>query len=163
MDSISEEIVNPSDFAQLMKIYHILPQHQALNLSFIKTQGRDVFFALPWRSDLVGNAQTGALHGGALANLMDVAGAAAVAAFLQHPLHETFATVDFRMDYLYPSTPEKTVLAHAHCYQQRGQIAFVRMECFHEEEKEPIAIGTASYMRTPLPQGKIFAEHLSCL
>lgn len=139
------------------KVYTILSQHYlqlphcvAIGLRFERPENRSQTLSVNWREDLLGNQDTQVLHGGVITTLVDVASATAVAAHL--PDFETLATLDMRIDYLRAATPNQRVYATSDCYRLSGQVAFVRTVCYHENDADnPIALGTATFMRTPIP------------
>ena len=141
---------NENLFYELVRIYTQSPQCSALQMSYVCMDERIPTLSLPWREDLVGNAQSGVLHGGVITTLIDTAGAAAVAAHLAHT--EALATIDLRIDYMRPAKPGERIFATSECYRLSGQVAFTRTVCRSGNGDEPFALGTATYMRTPLPE-----------
>ncbi|WP_434778266.1 PaaI family thioesterase [Neisseria sp. Ec49-e6-T10] len=126
-----------------------LPHNQALGLKFEYAHGRKQVLSVAWREDLVGNPKTGVIHGGVITALVDVAGGASVAAHLDD--FELLVTLDLRIDYLHPATPQEKIYAQSECYKLTDQVAFVRTTCFHQDrEEDPIAFAMATYMRTPI-------------
>jgi len=114
--------------------------------------GKDwVELELPWREDLVGNPDTGVLHGGAIFAMMDQAGGMANSCRL-YPNFEITPTIDFRVDHLHAPTPGKAVICHASCYRLTPNVTFVRLTTWEEgeEEGEPVATGLATYTRMKL-------------
>lgn len=101
---------------------------------------------LPYREYLVGNPETGVLHGGVITALIDVAFGVAIQHLL--PEYRPRATLDLRIDYLKPATPGKTVYAGAICYKMTAQLAFVRGAAYHEARHDPISTGVGIYMFT---------------
>lgn len=145
------EPANTVVYETLQQHYLSLPHSQALGLRFECLQHRSPTLSVAWREDLIGNDQSQVIHGGAITTLVDVASATAVAA--QLPEFEALATLDMRIDYLHAATPKQRIYATADCYRLSGQVAFVRTTCYHENEPhQPIALGMATFMRTPLPE-----------
>lgn len=99
---------------------------------------------LPWAEHLVGNPETGAIHGGALTALMDAAGGAAVFFKLREPV--PIATLDLRVDTLKPATTRKDVRCRAECFKTTRNVAFVRAVAYHDDPSDPIAAMAATYM-----------------
>jgi uncharacterized protein (TIGR00369 family) len=102
-----------------------------------------VILRLPWREDLVGNPQTGVLHGGAITALLDAAGGASVFMKMQKPI--PIATLDLRIDYLKPATARRDVVARAECYKLTKSVAFVRAVAYQDAE-DVIASVAATFM-----------------
>ena len=144
------DAANPHAYQTLSHHYLQLPHCQAIGLRFESALDRSQTLSVDWRDDLVGNQATQVLHGGVITTLVDVASATAVAAHL--PDFETLATLDMRIDYLHAATPQQRVFATSDCYRLSGQVAFVRTMCYQEhDQNNPIALGTATFMRSPIP------------
>ncbi len=141
-------VVNPKVHEALRDHYMILPHCQALGLVYEGIEGEAVVLSLPWQACFVG--ADGALHGGPMATLVDVACAIAVTA--QLPQFEALATLDMRLDFLRPARPELPVVAKAICATVTGQVAYVTAECHQAGDVEPIMRCTAAFMRSPLPR-----------
>ena len=122
----------------------IVPHNQALGLSITALADRFAAMQLPYRADLVGNPETGVLHGGAISALMDACCGAAVFMSLVHPA--PIATLDLRIDYIRPATPGETVHAEAHCFKVTKNVAFVRGVAFHVDKDDPVATATGTFM-----------------
>ena len=143
-------VANSHVYTTLSRYYLTLPHCQAIGLTLEDTEGRNPILSVAWRGNLVGNAHNRVLHGGVITTLVDVASATAVSAHMAE--FETLATLDMRIDYLHAATPEKTVYAKSECFRLSGQVAFVRTTCYHADQPQhPIALGTATFMRTPIP------------
>ena len=144
------EAVNAKVYSTISQHYLQLPHCQAIGLRFEHADNRSQTLSVDWRGDLLGNEDTQVLHGGVITTLVDVSSATAVAANL--PDFETLATLDMRIDYLHAATPKLRVFATSDCYRLSGQVAFVRTVCYHENDSDnPIALGTATFMRSPIP------------
>lgn len=127
-----------------LRFERAVPHNRALGLRVVSVDDARSHFVLPYAEHLVGNPETGVLHGGAISAAMDAACGAAVFQALRKP---TFiATLDLRIDYLKPATPGRDVNVHAHCYKVTRSVAFVRGVAFHADESDPIASGTGSFM-----------------
>lgn len=121
-----------------------VPHNNALGLDLREIgDGRAELF-LPYDARLVGNPETGVLHGGAISALIDATCGAAVFQALTRPM--TIATLDLRIDYLKPATPGRGVVARAHCYKVTRHVAFVRAVAFHDDESDPIATSAGTFM-----------------
>lgn len=122
-----------------------------LGLEVLSAEEEGVRLRLPWREDLVGNPDTGVLHGGAVFALMDHAGGMANSCRL-YPAVEITPTIDLRIDHLHAPTPGKAVICDATCYRLSAHVTFVRMTAWEEgdEQGEPVATGQATYTRMKL-------------
>ncbi|MDP1919430.1 MAG: PaaI family thioesterase [Myxococcales bacterium] len=124
-----------------------IPHNKALNLALTRVQVEQPAcceMVLPWNEALVGNPDTGVLHGGSITTLLDAAGGAAVYLHLRAPT--PIATLDLRIDFLGPSTPGLAVYARAECVKATRNVAFVRMVAAHDLSGPPLATASATYM-----------------
>ena len=122
----------------------MVPHNRALNLEVLALEHARATFRLPYDVKLIGNPETGVLHGGAITAAMDAACGTAVFQALPRPM--VIATLDLRIDYLKPATPPRDVTIRAHCYKVTRNVAFVRGVAFHDDEADPIASGTGSFV-----------------
>lgn len=121
-----------------------LAHNRWLGLELVALEDTRATFRLPYDEKLVGNPETGVLHGGAISAAMDATCGTAVFQAIGRPVF--IATLDLRIDYLKPATPQRTVTLRAHCYKVTRNVAFVRGVAFHDDEADPIATGTGSFM-----------------
>lgn len=116
---------------------------------------RPLVLRLDWRPDLVGHYQSGRLHGGVIAAVLDtVAGAALMVGLAdKHPqdtveqlLHRVtrLGTIDMRVDYLRPGLG-KHFLASAEITRLGGRVGSTQMR-FSSDEGLLLATGAASYI-----------------
>ncbi len=120
-----------------------------LGLEMIRVDQGSVTMRLPYSDKLVGNPETGVLHGGAITTLIDNAAGAAVFAAIRKA--RPIGTLDLRIDYLKPVTPGRDVFTLAECYKVTRQIAFVRAIAYHEDPDDPVANCVATFMLDIVP------------
>lgn len=99
---------------------------------------------LPARADWLGDRERMLMHPGAITVLADSCCGLAVGTSLD--ADNTYATLDLRMDYLRPATPERDVICEAHCYRLTRSVAFVRAEAHQGDPDQPVAAAQASFM-----------------
>ena len=75
-----------------------IPHNKALGIKVVSFQRAEAIFELPYDEKLVGNPDTGVLHGGAITALLDACSGASVFAALTE--WQPIATLDLRIDYL---------------------------------------------------------------
>ncbi len=124
-----------------------VPHNTALGLELLSLDDARASFRLPYDLRLVGNPETGVLHGGAISAAMDAACGTAVFQALPQPM--AIATLDLRIDYLRPAIAGRDVLLRAHCFKVTRSVAFVRGEAYHSDGDAPIiliASGAGSFM-----------------
>lgn len=130
-----------------------VPHNAALGLCAIDCGPDFATLRLPYDARLVGNAETGVLHGGAVTSLLDAT--CGLAVFIRLGSPRRIATLDLRIDYLKPGTCGRDVVARAQCYKLTRQVAFVRALAFHDDESDPIASSAGTFM--------IFADERSAM
>lgn len=135
---------SPPDFERLRAIFETIPHCRELGIEVVAVQEGKGVVGLDYQKRLVGNPETGHLHGGVVTTLLDtVAGLAVLSAV---PEDTTVATLDLRIDYLRPAAPGRYVLASATCYRRTPNVAFVRAIAYHDNPDDPIANGVATFM-----------------
>lgn len=137
----------PMGFDRAVKI----PHAKALGLELIDVSRGEATLLLPYDKKLVGDRETGVLHGGAITTVMDNAMGLSVFSALDPAM--PMATLGLRIDYLKPATPGQDIKVYAHCYKVTRHIAFVRGLAYHDDKSDPIANGVATFMlRRPEPE-----------
>lgn len=121
-----------------------VPQNKALGITLVHTERATAILRLPYSEKIVGNPETGALHGGAITTLLD--GASGAAVFMALDQWTTIATLDLRIDYTRIAEPGRDVLCKAHCYKLARNVAFVRATAYHDSEDDPIATSAGTFM-----------------
>jgi uncharacterized protein (TIGR00369 family) len=121
-----------------------VPHNRALGLEIVDLGEGWSSYRLPWAPRIVGNPETGVVHGGAITALLDAACGSAVFSSLPKPM--PVATLDLRIDYLKPATRERDVHARARCVKMTRNVAFVRAVAYHDDEEDPIATATGTFM-----------------
>jgi len=120
-----------------------VPHNKALGIVIEAIEAEGVVFRLPYDAKLVGNPETGVLHGGAITALLDgCSGAAVFAALPRWPI----ATLDLRIDYMSAAEPGRDVLAFATCYKLTRNIGFTRAVAYHDDRNQPIASAVGTFM-----------------
>src|SRR4051812_20069219 len=114
-----------------------IPHNRALGMKVIDLLKAEAVFMLPYNQKLVGNPDTGVLHGGAITALIDACSGASVFAALTE--WGPIATLDLRIDYLRGGEPGRDIYARATCYRLTRNVAFTRALAYHDDESDPIA------------------------
>lgn len=121
-----------------------VPHNHALGLKLEDYGDGVAIFRLPYADHLVGNPETGVLHGGVITTLLDATAGASV--FMKTWKPTPIATLDLRIDYLKPATVPLDVRAKATCYKLTRSVAFVRAIAYHDDEDDPIASAAGTFM-----------------
>jgi uncharacterized protein (TIGR00369 family) len=134
--------------ARKLKMAHAfsraVPHNQALGIRLLDITATEVMFELPYDAKLVGNPDTGTLHGGAITALLDGCSGAAVFAALTELV--PIATLDLRIDYLKLAEPGKSVIGKASCYKMTRNVAFTRAVAYQDDPENVIAHSVGTFM-----------------
>jgi uncharacterized protein (TIGR00369 family) len=126
-----------------------VPHNHALGIKVVSVTATEALFELPYDEKLVGNPDTGVLHGGVITALLD--GVSGCAVFAARTEMTPIATLDLRIDYLRPAEVGKTVRAKATCYKTTRNVAFTRAVAFHDDPDDPIAHSVGTFMLSTNP------------
>ena len=120
-----------------------IPHARDLDMKLIELEGGVATITMPYDERLIGDPDTGVLHGGAVAALMDSCCGAAV---ISHPSNPGgTATIDLRVDYMRSATPGQALSTTAICYHITRSVAFVRATAVDEDTENPIAMATGTF------------------
>ncbi|HEY4177337.1 MAG TPA: PaaI family thioesterase [Kofleriaceae bacterium] len=131
-------------FALVATFAKHVPQNVALGIRIVNITTDGCTFELPYADFLVGNPDTGVIHGGAITTLLDGISGCAVFALVEKMM--PIATLDLRIDYLRPAEPHKSVFAHAVCYHMSKNVAFTRAVAYQDSLEHPIANAVGTFM-----------------
>src|SRR5262245_13760474 len=121
-----------------------IPHNQALGIRVVEVTTAGAVFELPYDAKLIGNPDTGTLHGGAITAMLDACSGFAVFAALTEPV--PIATLDLRIDYLKPAEPGKSVFGRASCYKLTHNVAFTRAVAYQDDPDDVIAHSVGTFM-----------------
>ena len=137
---------------QVCERYVASVRHSAeLGIEILDPGEQGVRARMGWQERLVGNPETGVIHGGAIFAFLDQLGGLAAAMRL-FPEFEITPTIDSRIDHLRAPAPGAAIIGAADCYRLSEHVAFIRLEAWAEGSDEAIATGLATYMRMKLPK-----------
>jgi uncharacterized protein (TIGR00369 family) len=122
------------------------PHARAIGLRLEATPDGRPLVRLPYDYHLIGDPDSGVLHGGVITAMLDqMAGLLARPPGIDRDDY-ALATLDLRIDYMGPATPGEDLLATGECYKRTSNIAFVRAEAFQASSSEPVASCVATFM-----------------
>ncbi|AZC29734.1 PaaI family thioesterase [Pseudomonas chlororaphis] len=144
-------------FERATRFLSALRHCQVLAMSVHSASKDGITLMLPYSPQIVGNPQTGVIHGGALTSLMDTACGMATLCVL--PEFEVCPTLDLRVDYMHPAEPGKSVYGFAQCYRVTTDVIFTRGFAYQDDPEHPVAhvVGTFMRMGKGLKGSKDFA------
>ena len=120
-----------------------LPHCHELGMVMTEIGGGVAVGKMPYDAKLVGDPETGVIHGGAISALMDTCGGAAT---MTHPSAPAgTATIDLRIDYMRAATPGQRLRARAECYHVTRSVAFVRATAHDDDANNPVASATGAF------------------
>ncbi|MBI5911788.1 MAG: PaaI family thioesterase [Betaproteobacteria bacterium] len=138
------------EFAQFWdKSEYVSPYNRELGLQPHSVRPDWCVLKVEYARNLVGDPNTRVLHGGVITALLDAAFGFSI--FVKMSQVRLMATLDLRIDYLKPATPDKAVLGGAVCYKMTADLAFVRGCAYHESADDPIATAVGIFMFTDGP------------
>ncbi len=88
--------------------------------------------AMPYAEHLVGDPDTGVIHGGVVTALLDNAAGLVAYRKDRHHREEAVATLDMRIDDLASARPGQPLFVRADCIKRTREIVFVRAQAFQE-------------------------------
>jgi len=121
----------------------VMPHNTALGLRAVDIDEGVVTVELPYQDKLVGNPDTGVLHGGALCATLDATCGLAIIAKMEDLTR--IATIDLRIDYLRPATPHKSVICRAECYKLTRHVAFARASAYQDTPADVVACAVGTF------------------
>ncbi len=130
----------PADYLQQ------IPHAAAVGMTVVRHDEVTCIARVPYAEHLVGDPDTGVLHGGVLTALLDNTCGMAVRAPGHEPGSVAMATLDLRIDYMDSAEPYRDIYAEAVCYKRTRNIAFVRATAYQDTAEDPIATCVASFM-----------------
>ncbi|APX24255.1 MAG: thioesterase [Rhodobacteraceae bacterium] len=133
-----------ADKAELARSFiRLIPQARALNMDILEIGEGIAVIRMPYDPELIGDPDTGVIHGGAVSTLMDTCGGAATMAHPSNP--GGTATISLRIDYLRGATPGQAIVARAECHHVTRSVAFVRATAHDDDTGNPVATATGTF------------------
>ena len=120
-----------------------LPHFAALEMELLEMDVGYCRMQMPYHAAIVGDPDTGCVHGGVVTTLLDSVGGLCVFAQLQRM--QPVATLDLRIDYLKPATLRSHLIAEARVERMTRTVAFVSGVAYQDRPESPIARATASF------------------
>ena len=120
-----------------------IPHAKVLGMDLTQIGDARAEITMPYDVRLVGDPETGVIHGGAVSALMDTCCGAAVMVHPEAPI--ATATLDLRIDYMRSATPGDQITTRAECYHIARSVAFVRATAYDADFDRPVATATGTF------------------
>ncbi len=130
--------------SRVTRFIDTLSQAKALGITAVEATKGGLVLCLPYSDRIIGNPDTGVIHGGAITTLMDTTSGSVILCALDE--FELCPTLDLRVDYMRPAEPLKPVYARAETYRITRNIIFTRCEAY-QDDGETIANCVGTFMR----------------
>ena len=112
------------------RLFRGSPHGALIGLELVELGDDHLIARVPYRPELVGNPETGHIHGGVITTLIDQSCGAAV--LMATGPAERIVTLDLRVDHLRPAA---------------GEVAFARAVAYEDDPAEPFATSMSAFMR----------------
>ena len=136
--------ITPPDLARVVSAFANIPHCRLLGIRLDEVRRGSGSMSLDFDEKLIGNARTRVVHSGVITALLDTL--CGLVVMTKVPEGTPLATLDLRIDYLRPATPDQTIRATAECYKVTANVAFVRGAAFNAGPEDTIAHCTGTFM-----------------
>ncbi|MCG3267074.1 PaaI family thioesterase [Yoonia sp. I 8.24] len=134
----------PKDRTEIARQFiEAIPHAKVLGMKLTQVGDARAEITMPYDARLVGDPETGVIHGGAVSALMDTCSGAAVMVHPEAPI--ATATLDLRIDYMRAATPGDQITTRAECYHIARSVAFVRATAYDNDFERPVATATGAF------------------
>lgn len=124
----------------------VVPWGKELGFRFDRVEPGHVWGQQPWAEHLVGDPDTGVIHGGVITTFLDnLSGMASTSALTELRF---VATIDLRIDYMRPAEPRRAIIGEAECYHVTRSVCFTRAWAYHETRDKVIATAAGTFAIT---------------
>lgn len=127
------------------ELIEALPFSREIGMRLHRAENSVAVLSVAYDVRLVGEPESGVLHGGVITALLDTACGWSIMT-TGAPISGV-ATLDLRIDYMRPATVGETVYAKAECYRLTRSVGFARAIAYHvQAEADPVATAQGAFM-----------------
>ena len=120
------------------------PYMKAIGATLDRVDTDGVTMRLPWREDLIGDAESRVIASGVVTALLD--NGCGMAVWEKINEFKPVATLDLRIDYMRAAVPDRDLLVTAYCYKLTRSIGFVRAFAYEDSPDDPVAAAQSAFI-----------------
>lgn len=135
----------PITIELIQQIVNAIRHCTVLDFQVRNIEGKQLTIELPYSDKLIGNPESGVIHGGALTTLLDTTCGMSIPIAMGK--FQIAPTLDLRIDYMTAATPQQAIFAKAEAYRVTRNVVFCKGIAYHDDESKPIAHCVAAFMR----------------
>jgi uncharacterized protein (TIGR00369 family) len=120
-----------------------IPWGRRMSFRVTKLEKGRVWGVQPWKERLVGDPDTGVIHGGVLTAFLDNLSGMAASSSLNEA--RFVSTLDLRIDYMRPAEPKREIIGEAECYHITRNVCFTHAWAYHENRDKVIATAAGAF------------------
>ncbi len=120
-----------------------VPWAKELGFQVTRIEKGRVWGLQPYDEKLVGNPDTGVIHGGVITTLLDNLSGMSCATAMKD--FRFVATLDLRIDYMRPADKGRDIIGEAECYHITRSVCFCRAWAYHESRDKVIATAAGAF------------------
>lgn len=136
----------------MKQITEFTPWANEMGFEVTRIEKGHIWGVQPYKEHLIGDPETGVVHGGVITTLLDNLCGMSCSTALQE--FRFVATLDLRIDYMRPAERGRNILAEAECYHVTKSVAFCRAWAYHENRDKVIATAQGAFAINQ-PRGNI--------
>ena len=137
-----------NDIARMMREHvgvmtSVVPWGNEVGFKVSRIEKGHVWGTQPWAEHLVGDPETGVIHGGVITTFLDnLCGMACTSAMTELKF---VATIDLRIDYMRPAEPRREITGEAECNHLTRSVCFTRAWAYHGTRDRLIATAAGTF------------------
>ncbi len=124
----------------------VVPWAREVGFEVTRIERRHVWGVQPWHEALIGDPESGVIHGGVITTFLDNLSGMACNAALNAP--RFVATIDLRIDYMRSAEKGRPIMGEAECYHVTRAVCFTRAWAYHDTRDHMIATSAGTFALT---------------